>query len=175
MLMLTKNIHGICGSSNALDKIFCQSIRQGFIQLGYFSGPWIIQITFILFTILWGFGEFTRVNFLRRQGRVLNALNLKWQENVCKKNIHCFKTKFCRTLPRVSVSCIFTKYKHRTCEVFLSTQRPLQSKPTVNRILQEPFNFCSLSCKVDHLVDQGENLSTILHSIDKSEYCILTI
>ncbi|XVE48526.1 hypothetical protein DITRI_Ditri01bG0008900 [Diplodiscus trichospermus] len=59
-------------------------LRQGFIQLSYFSGPWIIRITFILFAIWWGFGEIIRLNFLRRQGRVLNALNLKWQENVCK-------------------------------------------------------------------------------------------
>ncbi|TYI97712.1 hypothetical protein E1A91_D01G162700v1 [Gossypium mustelinum] len=59
-------------------------LRQGFIQLSYFTGPWIIRITFILFAIWWGFGEITRLNFLRRQGRVLNALNLKWQENICK-------------------------------------------------------------------------------------------
>ncbi|MBA0766557.1 hypothetical protein Gotri_015588 [Gossypium trilobum] len=59
-------------------------LRQGFIQLSYFNGPWIIRITFILFTIWWGFGEIIRLNFLRRQGRVLNALNLKWQENICK-------------------------------------------------------------------------------------------
>ena len=56
---------------------------QGFIQLSYFSGPWIIRITFILFTIWWGLGEITRVTWLRREGRVLN-LNLKWQETVCK-------------------------------------------------------------------------------------------
>ncbi|XP_007041165.2 PREDICTED: uncharacterized protein LOC18607108 [Theobroma cacao] len=59
-------------------------LRQGFIQLSYFSGPWIIRITFIFFAIWWGLGEIIRLNFLRRQGRVLNALNLKWQENVCK-------------------------------------------------------------------------------------------
>ncbi|GFY94680.1 hypothetical protein Acr_10g0000650 [Actinidia rufa] len=57
---------------------------QGFIQLGYFSGPWIIRITFILFAILWGFGEIGRLNLLRQEGRVLNALSLKWQETVCK-------------------------------------------------------------------------------------------
>ncbi|KAK8563205.1 hypothetical protein V6N13_018261 [Hibiscus sabdariffa] len=59
-------------------------LRQGFIQLSYFNGPWIIRISFILFTIWWGFGEIIRLNFLRRQGRVLNAVNLKWQENICK-------------------------------------------------------------------------------------------
>lgn len=57
---------------------------QGYIQLGYFSGPWIIRITFILFSIWWGIGEVVRLNFLRREGRVLNALNLTWQETVCK-------------------------------------------------------------------------------------------
>ncbi|KAE8726039.1 glucuronoxylan 4-O-methyltransferase 1-like [Hibiscus syriacus] len=59
-------------------------LRQGFVQVNYFTGPWIIRITFILFTIWWGFGEIVRLNFLRRQGRVLNALNLKRQENICK-------------------------------------------------------------------------------------------
>ncbi|XVF32174.1 hypothetical protein REPUB_Repub17cG0059100 [Reevesia pubescens] len=59
-------------------------LRQGFIQLSYFSGPWILRIIFILFSIWWGFCEIIRLNFLRRQGRMLNALNLKWQENVCK-------------------------------------------------------------------------------------------
>ncbi|KAM1248565.1 hypothetical protein ACFX2I_044565 [Malus domestica] len=58
--------------------------NQGFIQLSYFSGPWIIRITFILFATWWGFGEVVRLSLLRRQGRVLNALNFKWQENLCK-------------------------------------------------------------------------------------------
>lgn len=57
---------------------------QGFAQLRYFSGPWIIRITFILFAIWWGFGEIIRLSLLRREGRVLNTLNLKWQETVCK-------------------------------------------------------------------------------------------
>ncbi|XP_075649040.1 uncharacterized protein LOC142619696 [Castanea sativa] len=51
---------------------------QGFNQLSYFSGPWIIRITFILFAIWWGFGEVIRLSLLRR------AINLKWQETVCK-------------------------------------------------------------------------------------------
>ncbi|OAY39692.1 uncharacterized protein LOC110624908 [Manihot esculenta] len=58
--------------------------NQGLIQLSYFSGPWIIRITFILFVIWWGFGEIIRLSLLRRDGRVLNALDLKWQETVCK-------------------------------------------------------------------------------------------
>ncbi|GFY89284.1 hypothetical protein Acr_06g0012240 [Actinidia rufa] len=64
---------------------FRSQIRsQGFIQLSYFSGPWIIRITFILFAIWWGFGEIVRLNLLRQEGRVLNALDLKWQKTVCK-------------------------------------------------------------------------------------------
>ncbi|XP_047307185.1 uncharacterized protein LOC124910563 [Impatiens glandulifera] len=58
--------------------------NQGYIQLDYFSSPWIVRITLILFAIWWGFGEIARLNFLRREGRILNALNLKWQESVCK-------------------------------------------------------------------------------------------
>lgn len=57
---------------------------QGFIQLNYFTGPWIIRIAFILFAIWWGFGEIVRLSLLRQEGRVLNALNLKWQRTVCK-------------------------------------------------------------------------------------------
>lgn len=52
--------------------------RQGFIQLSYFSGPWIIRITFILFAIWWGLGEIIRLSLLRR------GLDSKWQETVCK-------------------------------------------------------------------------------------------
>ncbi|XP_052194635.1 uncharacterized protein LOC127802702 [Diospyros lotus] len=57
---------------------------QGFIQLSYFGGPWVIRITFVLFAIWWGFGEIVRLNLLRKEGRVLDALNVKWQETVCK-------------------------------------------------------------------------------------------
>ncbi|OWM79315.1 uncharacterized protein LOC116196893 [Punica granatum] len=57
---------------------------QGFIQLNYFNGPWIIRITFILFAIWWGLGEITRLHFLRREGRLFNSLSFKWQETICK-------------------------------------------------------------------------------------------
>uniref|UniRef100_A0A7N0RFU2 Uncharacterized protein n=1 Tax=Kalanchoe fedtschenkoi TaxID=63787 RepID=A0A7N0RFU2_KALFE len=57
---------------------------QGFSQLCYFSGPWIIRITFILFAIWWGIGEVIRLNFWRLEGRVLNHLDSKWEETICK-------------------------------------------------------------------------------------------
>ncbi|CAI0437762.1 unnamed protein product [Linum tenue] len=52
--------------------------------LSYFSGPWIIRIIFIIFVIWWACGEIVRLSFLKRKGRVLNTLDYKWQENVCK-------------------------------------------------------------------------------------------
>lgn len=58
--------------------------RQEFIQLSYFSGPWIIRISFILFAIWWGFGEIVRLSFLRKEGGILHALTESWQETVCK-------------------------------------------------------------------------------------------
>lgn len=59
-------------------------LGQGFSQLSYFSGPWIIRITYIFFAVWWGVGEIIRLNLLRHHGRVLHALTLEWQENVCK-------------------------------------------------------------------------------------------
>ncbi|KAK4776807.1 hypothetical protein SAY86_005495 [Trapa natans] len=58
--------------------------HQGYIQLKYFNGPWIIRILFILFAIWWGLGEITRLNFLRGDGRAYGSLSLRWQEIVCK-------------------------------------------------------------------------------------------
>ncbi|CAH1426271.1 unnamed protein product [Lactuca virosa] len=40
---------------------------QTHTQLGYFSGPWIIRIIFIFFSIFWGFSEILRLEFLRRE------------------------------------------------------------------------------------------------------------
>ncbi|KAI3815458.1 hypothetical protein L1987_15126 [Smallanthus sonchifolius] len=44
----------------------------------------LFRIIFILFAIWWGFGEIIRLEFLRRDGRVLHTLGSKWQETVCK-------------------------------------------------------------------------------------------
>ncbi|XP_042489147.1 uncharacterized protein LOC122069241 [Macadamia integrifolia] len=57
--------------------------RQGFAQLRYFNGPWIIRITLIFLAIWWCFGEIVRLSFLRQE-KVLHFLTLKWQENACK-------------------------------------------------------------------------------------------
>ncbi|KAM0061852.1 hypothetical protein Hdeb2414_s0004g00141041 [Helianthus debilis subsp. tardiflorus] len=57
---------------------------QSETQLRYFGGPSIVRIIFIFFAILWGFGEILRLEFLRRDGRVLHTLDSKWQETVCK-------------------------------------------------------------------------------------------
>ncbi|CAK9170988.1 unnamed protein product [Ilex paraguariensis] len=51
-----------------------------------------------------------------------------------------------------------------------SCKGPANSCFTCDRILQEPFNFCSLSCKVDHMVYQGEDLSTILYGFNGSDF-----
>ncbi|XP_071691545.1 uncharacterized protein [Rutidosis leptorrhynchoides] len=57
---------------------------QNRTQLRYFSGPWFVRIIFIIFAIWWGFGEIVRLEFLRRDGRVLHNLAPKLQETVCK-------------------------------------------------------------------------------------------
>ncbi|KAK1369271.1 PLATZ transcription factor family protein [Heracleum sosnowskyi] len=60
-------------------------------------------------------------------------------------------------------------YTINNAKVIFLNQRPFRSSKEVantcfncERILQEPFHFCSLSCKVDHMVYEGEDLSSII-------------
>ncbi|KAJ0975910.1 hypothetical protein J5N97_017875 [Dioscorea zingiberensis] len=68
-------------------------------------------------------------------------------------------------------------YTINSAKVVFLKPRP-QSRPfkgsgniclTCDRILQEPFHFCSLSCKVDHVVLQGEDLASILYRFNESD------
>ncbi|KAE8774183.1 hypothetical protein D1007_53454 [Hordeum vulgare] len=69
------------------------------------------------------------------------------------------------------IDCSYVQpYTINSAKVIFLKPRP-QSRPfkgsgnvclTCDRILQEPFHFCCLSCKVDHVVDQGGDLSNIL-------------
>ncbi|GMG99849.1 hypothetical protein Nepgr_001689 [Nepenthes gracilis] len=58
--------------------------RSGFVQLGFFNGPWIIRIIFVLFGLWWGFGEIIRLSLLRQKGRIFDSLGLKWEGDACK-------------------------------------------------------------------------------------------
>ncbi|XP_037446569.1 uncharacterized protein LOC119316354 [Triticum dicoccoides] len=69
------------------------------------------------------------------------------------------------------IDCSYVQpYTINSAKVIFLKPRP-QSRPfkgsgnvclTCDRILQEPFHFCCLSCKVDHVVEQGGDLSNIL-------------
>ncbi|TVU08452.1 hypothetical protein EJB05_41857 [Eragrostis curvula] len=71
------------------------------------------------------------------------------------------------------IDCSFVQsYTINGAKVIFLKQRP-QSRPfkgsgnvclTCDRILQEPFHFCCLSCKVDHVMMQGGDLSNILYA-----------
>ncbi|CAA7409001.1 unnamed protein product [Spirodela intermedia] len=76
------------------------------------------------------------------------------------------------------IDCSYVQpYTINSAKVVFLKQRP-QSRPfkgsgniclTCDRILQEPFHFCSLSCKVDRVVVQGRDLSGVLCRLDESE------
>nr|ACG41095.1 zinc-binding protein [Zea mays] len=68
------------------------------------------------------------------------------------------------------IDCSFQPYTINSAKVIFLKPRP-QSRPfkgsgnvclACDRILQEPFHFCCLSCKVDHVMMQGGDLSNIL-------------
>ncbi|KAJ3679284.1 hypothetical protein LUZ60_017295 [Juncus effusus] len=77
------------------------------------------------------------------------------------------------------IDCSYVQpYTINSAKVIFLKPRP-QSRPfkgsgniclTCDRILQEPFHFCCLSCKVDHVMLQGEDLSSILFRFDESEF-----
>ncbi|PIA44234.1 hypothetical protein AQUCO_01700084v1 [Aquilegia coerulea] len=58
--------------------------RQGYSQLRFFNKPWIIRITFVVFTIWWGLGEVLRLSLLRHQESLVHALDIQWQQAICK-------------------------------------------------------------------------------------------
>ncbi|XP_027089608.1 protein RGF1 INDUCIBLE TRANSCRIPTION FACTOR 1-like [Coffea arabica] len=72
-------------------------------------------------------------------------------------------------------------YTINSAKVIFLNKRAAQSKSgktsgnacfTCDRILQEPFNFCSLSCKVDYMVYHGEDLSSILYRSEESDFAV---
>ncbi|KAL5731367.1 hypothetical protein ACHQM5_004102 [Ranunculus cassubicifolius] len=77
------------------------------------------------------------------------------------------------------INCSYIqRYTINSAKVVFLNQRPhsKQYKDTSNacltcdRILQEPFQFCSVSCKVDHVVEEEGDLSSILYGFDDSEF-----
>ncbi|KAL9453081.1 hypothetical protein AB3S75_005773 [Citrus x aurantiifolia] len=77
------------------------------------------------------------------------------------------------------IDCAYIQpYTINHAKVIFLNQRP-QSRSckgsanmcfTCDRILQDSFHFCSLSCKVDYMVYQGQDLSSILYRIDESDF-----
>lgn len=77
------------------------------------------------------------------------------------------------------IDCSYVQsYTINSAKVVFLKQRP-NTRPfkgsgniclTCDRLLQEPFHFCSLSCKVDHVVAQGEDISSILYRFDGSDF-----
>ncbi|KAK9152183.1 hypothetical protein Syun_010492 [Stephania yunnanensis] len=82
------------------------------------------------------------------------------------------------------IDCSYVQpYTINSAKVVFLKQRP-QSRPCkgsaniclkCDRILQDPFHFCSLSCKVDHVVLQGGDLSSILYRFDESDFAFSQI
>lgn len=77
------------------------------------------------------------------------------------------------------IDCSFVQpYTINSAKVIFLKPRP-QSRPfkgsgniclSCDRILQEPFHYCCLTCKVEHVVMQGTDLSSILFRFDESEF-----
>ncbi|XP_064966669.1 protein RGF1 INDUCIBLE TRANSCRIPTION FACTOR 1-like [Musa acuminata AAA Group] len=79
------------------------------------------------------------------------------------------------------IDCSFVQpYTINSAKAVFLKPRP-QSRPpkvsgniclTCDRILQDGFHFCSLSCKVDHIMLRGEDLSSILFRFDESDFTV---
>ncbi|XP_057510518.1 protein RGF1 INDUCIBLE TRANSCRIPTION FACTOR 1 [Actinidia eriantha] len=77
------------------------------------------------------------------------------------------------------IDCSYIQpYTINSAKVIFLNQRA-QSRPckgsantcfNCDRILQDPFHYCSLSCKVNHMVYQEEDLSSILCRFDESDF-----
>ncbi|XP_068657375.1 protein RGF1 INDUCIBLE TRANSCRIPTION FACTOR 1-like [Aristolochia californica] len=73
------------------------------------------------------------------------------------------------------IDCSYVQpYTINNAKVVFLNQRP-QTRPckgsgntcqSCERMLQEPYHYCSLSCKVEGVVDHGGNLSSILYRTD---------
>ncbi|CAL9765971.1 unnamed protein product [Musa acuminata subsp. burmannicoides] len=98
-----------------------------------------------------------------------------------EKNIFCLGccTSICtHCAPAHRSHPLLQPYTINSAKVVFLKPRP-QSRPskgssniclTCDRILQEPFHFCSLSCKVDHVLLRGEDLSSILFRFEDSDF-----
>ncbi|KAG6502909.1 hypothetical protein ZIOFF_035198 [Zingiber officinale] len=98
-----------------------------------------------------------------------------------EKNIFCLDccSSICpHCAPAHSHHPLLQPYTINSAKVVFLKPRP-QSRPfkgsgniclRCDRILQEPFHFCSLSCKVEHVVSRGEDLSNILFRFNESDF-----
>ncbi|KAH0460680.1 hypothetical protein IEQ34_011343 [Dendrobium chrysotoxum] len=77
------------------------------------------------------------------------------------------------------IDCSFVQpYTINSAKVIFLKPRPqsrlLKSSGNIclscERILQEPFYYCCLTCKVEHVVMQGFDISSILFRFDESEF-----
>ncbi|CAN1327791.1 Protein RGF1 INDUCIBLE TRANSCRIPTION FACTOR 1 [Linum perenne] len=78
------------------------------------------------------------------------------------------------------IDCSYIQpYTINSAKVIFLKQRAVQSRCgkggggnicfTCDRILQHPFHFCSLSCKVEHMVEEGQDLSCIIPTVPSSD------
>ncbi|XP_074563068.1 protein RGF1 INDUCIBLE TRANSCRIPTION FACTOR 1-like [Curcuma longa] len=79
------------------------------------------------------------------------------------------------------IDCSYVQpYTINSAKVIFLKPRP-QSRPfkgsgnlclMCDRILQEPFHFCSLSCKVDHAMLKGEDLPRMLFRLNELDFAV---